>query len=581
MADNTIKEFLVALGFKIDEAGLKRFVGGISSASLRIMAFGTTMVAASAVIVNSIDNIAKEAEQLDLLAKRFNTTASEMDDFGDAAEIMGIGQDKAFESLTALSRVVGQAALGIGRGKVILEKLGIEAKDASGHVRATTDVMADLQVKLSKMDRGQGIAIMEKLGLDPALLRMFNGELGDTSKISKALSEIDASVGFDFDKNIAESKAYMTQQREMMVNVRLLKMWMDKLWERVATDLMPKVRQGMKNVSMAFKSFRKMLESDGKKIVGSIEPIIETIMNIGTGFLTLVGRLATIAGKLLGTIIGLFNRLNDATNGWIGWIGAALIAWKAFNLGFLATPLGAILGVGVAILALYDDFMVWKEGGDSLIDWTKWAPGVESLLSGIDTIIGALGYLVDGIGNVFGAFGMLFSGNISGFFDGITDAAISLFTGIQEIGFAVLELASGIGSLLVEFGKMIGIDLSGFVAMFSSVFGFIGDLIKGVVDTINTMLDVAGKVGDVFGKITSGIGGSLGALGDIAFGGSASLAPSPSTQNNLTNNRSNVAQQTTINVSGSSSPQATAQAVAGQQGTVNANMARNMRTGAR
>lgn len=575
--DNVIKEFLVALGFRIDEAGLKKFVGGISSASLRIMAFGTTATAAAGVIVNSIDNIAKESAKLDLLAQRLHTTASELDDFGDAAEIMGIGQDVAFDSLTALNRVIGQAALGVGRGKVIMEKLGIAVKDANGHVRSTTDVMDDLQAKLSKMDRGQSIAIMEKLGLDPALLRMFNGELGNTSKIGKELSDIDSSVGFDFEKAQSESKAYVKDNREMMVQIRLLKMWLDKLWERVAVDLMPKVRVGMKNVSKAFESFRKMLQSDGKKIVASIEPIIETIMDIGSGFLTLVGRLATVAGRLIGTVVGIFNRLNDATNGWIKWIAAALIAWKVFNLGFLATPLGIIFSIGIALLALYDDYMVWKEGGDSLIDWSKWQVGVELLLGAIDTIINSFSFLADGIGYTISALKALWSGDSTGFFNEMANAAVSLFTAIQEIGFAVIDVAKGIGRLIIQFGNLIGIDLSGFVSMFSSAFGFIGDIIKGVVDTINTMINLAGKVGDVFGSI----GGAIGSVGDMFGGGGSKLSPSPATQNTLTNNRSNVAQQTTINVNGSSNPHATAQAVAGQQGTVNANMARNMRTGVR
>jgi len=518
--DNAIKEFLVGLGFKIDEAGLKNFLGGISSASVRIMAFGATMTAVAGVIVNSIDNVAKEAEQLDLLAQRFNTTASAMDDFGDTAEIMGIGQDKAFESMTALNRVVGQAALGIGRGKVIMEKLGVSVKDAGGHVRATTDVMADLQTKLSTMDRGQAISVMERLGLDPAMLRMFNGELGNTSKIGKELSDIDASVGFDFEKNISESKEYMKQQREMMVNVRLLKMWFDKLWEKIATDLMPKVRQGMKNVSASFESFRKVLQSDGKKIVDAIEPIIETIINIGAGFLTLVGRIASIAGQLIGAVVNIWGKLNEATNGWIGYLALALIAWKAFNLGFLLTPIGAIVGIGLAIIALYDDFMTWKEGGDSLIDWSAWAPGIDLALSAIGQIIDAVTFLAAAIGNLIGAFASLFSGDFAGFFDKWNKA-----------GLAFLET------------------------------------IKSIVGAVVSLFQSAGSIGS--------------SIGNLFSGGSATATPSPAVQRSVAGQNANVAQQTVINVNGSANPHATATAVAGQQGNVNANMARNMRAGAR
>jgi len=546
--DNVIKELLVSLGFKIDEAGLKNFLGGISSASVRIMALGATMTAVAGVIVNSIDNVAKEAEQLDLLAQRFNTTASAMDDFGDTAEIMGIGQDKAFESMTALNRVVGQAALGIGRGKVIMEKLGVSVKDAGGHVRATTDVMADLQTKLSTMDRGQAISVMERLGLDPAMLRMFNGELGNTSKIGKELSDIDASVGFDFEKNISESKEYMKQQREMMVDVRLLKMWFDKLWEKIATDLMPKVRQGMKNVSASFESFRKVLQSDGKKIVDAIEPIIETIINIGAGFLTLVGRIASIAGQLIGAVVNIWGKLNEATNGWIGYLALALIAWKAFNLGFLLTPIGMIIGLSVAVLALYDDFMTWKEGGDSLIDWGSGFG--EMLMYGTALVVG-LGASMLATKAIM--MGWALSTNIITMALKGAQLAMFLFNAVMSanpIALVVIAIAA-----LIAGGVALIANWSTVKAWFSEFFKWFGDKFSGM----------------------SQMASSLGSM----FGGGSSATPSPAVQRSVAGQNANVSQQTVFNVNGSQNPNATANAIAGQQGNVNANMARNMRAGAR
>ena len=515
--NDTIKQFLVSLGFSIDEAGLKNFVNGISSASLRAAALGTAITAVAGVMAKSINDIAKEAEQLDLLAQKYHSTAEAMDNYGDSAEIMGIGQDEAFASMDAVSKVVSEAALGIGRGKVVLEKLGIQAKDSAGHIRSTVDVMEDLKTKFQGMDRGQAINIMQRLGLDPQLLRMFNGELGDSLAIGKELNDIDASVGFDFDKNIAESKAYMKSQREMLVQARLLKMWFDKLWERLATDLMPKIRKGVERVGKTFETLRRSLQENGEKIVQAIKPILNIIMRVSEAFVTFVARTIAVIGGLIGRVVGAFMAMNEASDGWIGYLAIALAAWKAFNLGFLLTPLGAILGLSVAILALYDDFMTWKEGGDSLIDWSAWAPGVEAGIGAIKSFIDVVVTLAGAIGNLIGAFAKLFSGDLAGFFNQMSKFGDSLIQTFQKLWNTIAGLGDAASKII------------------------------GVVSTI--------------------------------FGGAPS-APSPQARAAVSGG-ANMNQATTINVSGGANPQATAQAVAAKQKDVNASMTRNVRGAAR
>lgn len=546
--DSTIKDFLVTLGFKIDEAGLKKFVGGISSTALKVMALGTAASAASAIIFKSINDVAKEAEQLSILATNYNTTAAAMDDFADTAEIVGIGQEEALESFKEFNKNVGSAALGVGRAKLVFEKLKIAVKDANGGMRSTSLVLEDVKNKLASMDRGQAVAVMRRIGLDPAMLRMFNNDLGNTSKIGKELSDIDASVGFDFDKNISESKEYMKQQREMMVNVRLLKMWMDKLWERIATDLMPKVRQGMKSVSVSFESFRKMLQSDGKKIVEAIRPIIETILVIGAGFIRLIGRIGTFAGQIIGVVVGLWNRLNDATNGWIGYLALALVAWKAFNMGFLLTPLGAILGLSVAIIALYDDFMTWKEGGDSLVDWGS---SFGEMLMYSTALVAGLGVALIG----------------SSIAMKIATVAMSAYQSVLkvvQIAMLLFNLTLAANPIMLVVLAVAALILAGvaLVANWATVKTWFTEFFKWFSDKFNGISKMASSIGSM-------------------FGGGSSATPSPAVQRSVAGQNANVSQQTVFNVNGSQNPNATANAIAGQQGNVNANMARNMRAGAR
>lgn len=515
--NDTIRQFLVGLGFDLDEAGLRKFTDGITQASTRAAALGAVTTAAAAAIVAGVSKVAAEFNQLDLLAQKYNTTASAIDDFADSAEMVGIGGEAVENALDAMNKVVGEAALGIGRGKIILEKLGIQAKDTAGKVRPVTDVMADLQTKLQGMDRGQAMAIMEKMGLDPNLLRMFNGELGNLQKIQDEMGKTDVSVGFDFDQAVQESIKFQDSMIRMKTEARLLWHWFTTLWESLAVKLMPKVRSGLDRMGKVFEELRHNLQDNGKKIVEAVSPILNIILRIGEGFVTFVARTIGVVGNLIGRVVGAFMAMNEASNGWIGYLAIALAAWKAFNLGFLLTPIGAILGLSVAILALYDDFMTWKEGGDSLIDWGKWSPGIEAGLLAINSFIEAVTTLAVAVGDLISAFVKLFSGDFAGFF-----------------------------SQMTEFGN-------------------------GLINTFKGLWDTVSGLGNAASKIS-------GVVGDI-FGGTPS-APAPQARAAISGGAS-MNQATTINVSGGANPQATAQAVAAKQKEVNASMTRNVRGAAR
>jgi len=134
MNGEMIKEFLVGLGFQVDEKGLSEFTQGIASTTTRVMAFGAAITATAAGVLYSIQQIAKSYNELDLLATRLKTTTEALDDFLDIASIMGIGEDKAKESLLGLNSAIQDTEIGIGSAKMVFEKLGVSVKDAQGNI---------------------------------------------------------------------------------------------------------------------------------------------------------------------------------------------------------------------------------------------------------------------------------------------------------------------------------------------------------------------------------------------------------------------------------------------------------------
>jgi hypothetical protein len=571
MSAETIKEFLVGLGFKVDEAGLAKFSEGIASASLRVTALATAATAAAAGIVASVQHIAAEYDQLDKLATQFRTTADAVDEFIDTAKILGLSDEKSIESLKNLDRAIVDTSMGMGRAKLVFEDLGIKVTDTAGKLKPTTEVMAELANKFKDMERGKQLRIMERLGLDPALLKVFNGDL---AAISAELQEIDKAANFDFETAIVESKAFMQIWRQMQQEIEKWKMLFSKAFESVAVKLMPKFRAQIKSITDSMVAFRKKVMENMPKAIEAIMPIINIIMRVAEAFIKIVARIAS--GAM--TVIGWFLKLNEATGGWAGYILAAAAAWKYLNLSFLATPLGMLLSLAAVVALLIDDFLTFKEGGDSLIDWGS---GFGIVMQGVTAALtGFLAYIALSKAAVIA---MTVATNAwtaaTAIMNGIMAAArtaVLLFNLVlyaNPIGLviaAVVALIAIIAALIVYWDDVSAAFGRGAAALLGAWQG-VKDWFMGFFDWIMGKFSTLAEWG---GKITGFFGGG----GDKA---APALAPSPQAQAAINGGGQNVNQQTQIVVQGSSDPAATARAVSGEQGRVNADMARNMRGAAR
>ena len=62
-------------------------------------------------------------------------------------------------------------------------------------------------------------------------------------------------------------------------------------------------------------------------------------------------------------------------------LGALALAAMPINLTVLA-----IIGLAAAIALLWQDYETWKRGGDSLIDWGKWEPGIKFALGAMEAL---------------------------------------------------------------------------------------------------------------------------------------------------------------------------------------------------
>lgn len=122
---------------------------------------------------------------------------------------------------------------------------------------------------------------------------------------------------------------------------------------------------------------------------------------------------AGILGTIVGTtLIGAFDELkhrwemldgttreNIKTTG--KW-AAGIVAGLALVMG---GPVVWIAALAAGIVALWDDYQVWKEGGKSLINWKDWKTEIDLATGGITDLISLLKDLVEWTGKAFNNLG--------------------------------------------------------------------------------------------------------------------------------------------------------------------------------
>lgn len=418
MTGDVIKSFLVSLGFDVDEGSLKKFVKGVTDATIRVGIFAASVKAAAAGIFYSISKVSD-----------------------------------GFEQMGYEYRIIAP----------MLNKVLV------------------MRNELLKAYRAAGINIQ---------------------------SAVINSVKF----NMALAKT---------------KFQLEGIYKSVGLKFLPILTKQMD-------FFRSKVSANMTKILAYLEKFVKLVFKASEA----VTLLAIRAWSILSRVWDMFLKLDEATNGWSTKILLAVAAWKYLNLQFLATPLGMILSGLLAILALYDDFMVWKEGGQSFFDWGSETTRVMVGLSA--AILGVAG-AVYGIVLAMKAYRAIMLGVniVQGIFNGLIL--------LNPVGLMIAGVTVLIGLLVLLIAKWTTVKdaLGGF---FSSVGGKILNFIGG--DSANPQLPQVNNLQ----ASPPGAGGST---------------------------AQTVNQETKIVVNGNSDPRATAREVVGMQKRTNFDMARNLKGAAR
>lgn len=266
--------------------------------------------------------------------------------------------------------------------------------------------------------------------------------------------------------------------------------------------------------------FRAKIYQNMPKIQNALEKFVKFIFKA----LEATIQLGTRVWSILSRVFDFFVMLHKATDGWSTVILGLAAAWQFLNLAFLATPLGMIITGLLAILALYDDFKTFQEGGESLFNWAPFIPVVKSFTE----------YL-------------------------------------EKFWEVAKDLAGVIYYLFETLSNLIHLDFTGAMASW----GQMGDrLIKTFKDLWEYLKSIV-NLQATFGKWA--IGGISGLVGASPQAATTPLVNPIGTAANGSNTNQKVNQQTTITIQGSADANSTAKSVAGEQSRVNFDMTRNLK----
>lgn len=355
MNAETLKDFLISLGFKVDEAGARKFDAVVAGTTLKAIELGVKVEAAALSVVAFTAKIASGLDDLYWASQRTGATVEGIKQIGYAVSQVGGSVDGARGSLENLARFMRNNPGAEG----FLNRLGVQTRDASGNMRDMATIFTGVGQRLSSMPYYRANQYAQMLGLDENTLMAMRRGIGQFSGEYTAMAK---AIGYNADVAAVSSNKFMTSLRSFGLMAGMAR---DKIGSSLADGL-----------AGSLDRMRRQILENFPKIEGAITGTVKGILWAGE----MVGRVIYRLIQLGQSISDWWDSLDKQSQQLIELIGALTAAWWMLNRAMLASPITWVLGLAAAIALLWEDYQTWKEGGKSLIDWGKWKPEVDAAL---------------------------------------------------------------------------------------------------------------------------------------------------------------------------------------------------------
>lgn len=364
----TIRDYLVSLGFDIDSSGQAKFEATLKGVAANVVKLGAVVESSALAIVGFTTSIANGLDKLYWASQRTGATVNGIKALGYAASQTGSSAEAAQNSLESLARFMRSNPGAEG----FLNRLGVQTRDASGQMRDMSAIFTGVGQRLRSMPYYRANQYAQMLGIDEnTLMAMRRGLSGFSTEYQSMMQK----TGFNADKAAIQSNKFMTSMRSFVSLLGILR-------DKVGSNLADGLSGTLDNLS------KRMLENWPK-----IEEVVTKVVKGVLWAADAIGRVAWRITQAVDSLIIWFRKLSPAVQELIGLFAVLISGWRLLNTEFLKSPIGIVLALGAAIFALIEDYQTWKEGGKSLIAWDKWEPEINAAIK-------SLGKLRDSVGAV-------------------------------------------------------------------------------------------------------------------------------------------------------------------------------------
>ncbi|HEY8353587.1 MAG TPA: hypothetical protein VIK69_01055, partial [Methylophilaceae bacterium] len=134
-----IKEYLVNLGFQVDERGLKKFTNGIDAAGKNVLKLIAGIQGVALAITAGVTKFASGMEKMYFASQKGGASATNIKALHNAVQNLTGAGEEAEASLQALAQQLRDNPGTEG----FLNAIGVQTRTASGELRDMADIMLD------------------------------------------------------------------------------------------------------------------------------------------------------------------------------------------------------------------------------------------------------------------------------------------------------------------------------------------------------------------------------------------------------------------------------------------------------
>ncbi len=311
----TIREFLVKIGYQVDGSSEQRFERSLGRATLRAELLGRAIAEAAEAVVRGATRIAASFDDIYYASQRTKTSVENLKSLSYAVSQLGGSYGGTMQVLETFAQKL-RSNPGY---ESLVRQLNVATRQ-NGQLRQTTDIVKDLAKALSARPYYIQKQYFEALGIDERTFQALQS--GDLARYTEEYRKKQEALGVDQQKLAVVGRDLTQAWRALSLTLGTLG---DKLLNSVGPGLTDLVKR-----------LDDFIIRNADKIEAFFQRLVEILGKVLEAFVSLVER-----GE--GPIVEMFDKISKS----VDMLTIALTAFAAFLVGsWLVRILGAFAAVG-------------------------------------------------------------------------------------------------------------------------------------------------------------------------------------------------------------------------------------------